>query len=149
MLILLERLQIMDSQNSTETGWIKNMSDQKQWQEQEVSVALELLITTLADERKRIYDVGASAMKAQDGDTALAVINFAKKLEKFQEKVKILSADWGALIAEKISAPEKVQAIVDGEGKLFGMRTRNTPSGFTRKVDHPISPKTNFSVSIP
>ena len=85
------------------------MPDKKQWQDQEVSVALELLISTLADERKRIYDVGANAMKAQDGDTALAVINFAKKLEGFQEKVKTLSNDWSALIDEKISAPEKVQ----------------------------------------
>ena len=59
------------------------MPDKKQWQDQEVSVALELLISTLADERKRIYDVGANAMKAQDGDTALAVINFAKNLHDF------------------------------------------------------------------
>lgn len=122
------------------------MPDKKQWQDQEVSVALELLISTLADERKRIYDVGANAMKAQDGDTALAVINFAKKLEGFQEKVKVLSTDWAALIDEKISAPEKVQQIVDGDGKLFGMRTRKSKTGFTRKVEHPIAPKTNFTV---
>ena len=59
-----------------------------------MSVALELLISTLADERKRIYDVGASAMKAQDGDTALAVINFAKKLEDFQEFALPSEAQW-------------------------------------------------------
>ena len=43
------------------------MAEKKQRLNQEVSVALELLILTLANERKRIYDVGANAMKAQDG----------------------------------------------------------------------------------
>ena len=125
------------------------MPDKKQWQDQEVSVALELLISTLADERKRIYDVGANAMKAQDGDTALAVINFAKKLEGFQEKVKTLSNDWSALIDEKISAPEKVQEIVDGDGKLFGLRTRKASSGHSRTVNSPVAPKSSFSISFP
>jgi hypothetical protein len=125
------------------------MSKENVMQNQEVSAALDLLISTLSDERNRIYDIGASAMLAKDKKTAQAVIDFAQKLEKFQESVQNLNHDWLTIIAEKISAPEKVQAIVDGEGKLFGMRTRNTPSGFTRKVDHPISPETNFSVSIP
>lgn len=122
------------------------MAEKKQWLNQEVSVALELLISTLADERKRIYDVGANAMKAQDGDTALAVINFAKKLEYFQEKIKVLSSDWTALLDEKTSAPITVQKIVEGDGKLFGMSTRKSKSGFSRNVTYPIAPKTNFKL---
>lgn len=121
---------------------IKNKDEQNQ----EVAVALELLISTLANERKRIYEVGANAMKAQDGDTAQAVINFTRKLEIFQKKVKLLSKDWSRLIEEKVSAPQKVQEIVEGDGKLFGMRTRNSKSGFTLNVSHKKAHKTNFSV---
>lgn len=122
------------------------MSKENVMQNQEVSAALDLLISTLSDERNRIYEIGASAMLAKDKKTAQSVINFAQKLENFQEKVKALSTDWTALIDEKISASEKVQEIVDGDGKLFGMRTRKSKTGFTRKIEHPIAPKTNFTV---
>ena len=125
------------------------MSKENVMQNQEVSAALDLLISTLSDERNRIYEIGASAMLAKDKKTAQSVIDFAQKLENFQEKVKALSTDWTALIDEKISAPEKVQEIVDGDGKLFGMRTRKSKSGFSRKVENPIAPKTNFTVKFP
>lgn len=118
-------------------------------QKQEVSTALELLIGTIEDERKRIYNDGANAMKALDASTASKVLDFAQKIEAFQEKVKQLSSDWAALVDEKVSAPKKVQDIVDGDGKLFGMRTRKAKGGFTRNVTQPMAAKTNFSVQFP
>ena len=124
------------------------MNKKTVFSQQEVSTALELLVSTLEDERVRIYGVGANAMKALDADTALAVIDFAKKLEAFQKKVKLLNRDWSALIDEKIAAPEKVQEIVEGDGKLFGMRTRKSKTGFTRNVTQPMAAKTNFSVRL-
>lgn len=122
------------------------MSKENVMHNQEVSAALDLLISTLDAERNRIYGVGASAMLAKDKKTAQAVIDFAQKIEKFQENVQKLNDDWLTIIAEKISAPEKVQEIVDGEGKLFGMRTRKSKTGFTRNVTQPVAAKTNFSV---
>ena len=66
------------------------MSKENVMQNREVSAALDLLISTLADERNRIYSVGASAMLAKDKKTAQAVIDFAQKIEKFQENVQKL-----------------------------------------------------------
>jgi|GEM_PF-6017839 len=125
------------------------MAEENENSKQEVSTALELLISTLADERKRIYRVGADAMQAQDGDTALAVIGFAKKLEKFQAEVQTLNQNWQVLLDEREAASPAVQKIVDGEGRLFGTKTRKAASGFTRKVDHPIAAKSNFRVTFP
>ena len=125
------------------------MNKKNAFSQQEVSTALELLASTLEDERVRIYGIGANAMKALDAKTALSVIQFARKLEEFQKKVRLLGDDWSALIEEKVSAPQKVQEIVDGDGKLFGMRTRKSKTGFTRNVTQPMAAKTNFTVRFP
>lgn len=125
------------------------MAEKSGIQRQEVSTALELLIGKIEDERKRIYSDGANAMKALDADTASKVLDFAKKIEAFQGKVKQLNSDWSALVEEKVSAPQKVQDIVDGDGKLFGMRTRKSKTGFTRNVTQPMAAKTNFTVRFP
>ena len=120
------------------------MAEKSGIQRQEVSTALELLIGKIEDERKRIYSDGANAMKALDADTASKVLDFAKKIGAFQGKVKQLNSDWSALVEEKVSAPQKVQDIVDGDGELFGMRTRKSKTGFTRNVTQPMAAKTNF-----
>ena len=125
------------------------MNKKNAFAQQEVSTALELLASTLEDERVRIYGIGANAMKALDAKTALSVIQFASKLEEFQKKVRLLGDDWSALIEEKVAAPQKVQEIVDGDGKLFGMRTRKSKTGFTRNVTQPMAAKTNFTVRFP
>ena len=125
------------------------MDKKNAFSQQEVSIALELLASTLEDERVRIYGIGANALKALDAKTALAVIEFAGKLEEFQKKVRLLGEDWSALIEEKGSAPQKVQEIVDGDGKLFGTRTRKSKTGFTRNVTQPLAAKTNFTVRFP
>ena len=122
------------------------MNQKNAFSQQEVSTALELLASTLEDERIRIYDIGANAMKALDADTALAVIGFAKKLEAFQAEVKKINSAWGALLKEKAAASPAVQKIVDGEGRLFGLKTRKSASGYSRKVEHPLAPRTNFTV---
>ena len=122
------------------------MNKKTVFSQQEVSTALELLVSTLEDERVRIYGVGANAMKALDADTALAVINFAKKLEAFQSEVQKINSAWATLLKEKEAASPAVQKIVDGEGRLFGLKTRKSTSGYSRKVTHPLAPKTNFTV---
>jgi len=123
------------------------MNKKTAFSQQEVPAALELLVSTLEDERVRIYGVGANAMKALDADTALAVIDFAKKLEAFQSEVQKINLAWATLLKEKEAASPAVQKIVDGEGHLFGLKTRKSTSGYSRKVTHPLAPKTNFTVN--
>ena len=120
--------------------------ENKNTDNQEVSAALDLLSSTLKEEKTRIFNVGLKAMEAQDAETAQAVLEFAKKLEGFTEEVQHLFEKWDILLQEREAASPTVQKIVTGEGKLFGMKPRKSSQGFTRKVTHPLAPKTNFYV---
>lgn len=113
---------------------------------QEVSVALELVLSTLDSEVKRIYNIGANAMKAQDNSTALEVINFSEKLKPFISKVESLIKDWNNIIEEKEKASEKVQEILDKSNTIYGDKTRKTSTGFKRDVKNNIAPQTNLTV---
>lgn len=67
------------------------MNKKNAFSQQEVSTALELLASTLEDERVRIYGIGANAMKALDAKTALSVIQFAANWRSFKRR----SGFWG------------------------------------------------------
>ena len=113
---------------------------------QEVSAALDLLTSTLKEEKNRIFTAGSKAMEAQDAETAWAVLEFAKKLEGFTGEVQNLIEKWDVLLQERATASPTVQEIVTGEGKLFGMKPRKSAKGFTRNITHPLASKTNFYV---
>jgi hypothetical protein len=78
----------------------------------DVSTALGLLRDSLAEEEQRIRSEGASAMQAGDYDTATAVIEFAKRLLAFQNKVEALGTEWGTLEDLRDAASPAVQEIV-------------------------------------
>lgn len=86
----------------------------------DVGQALALLSETLTEEEARIRDEGAQAMKAGAYDTATEVIEFAKKLLAFQEKVDALSLEWEGLESTRDAATPEVQAIVSK--RFFGRR---------------------------
>ncbi len=113
---------------------------------QEVSAALELLNTTLSEEKQRIYDAGAAAMKKQDSKTARTVLDFAEKLEDFRSDVQDLVKKWNNLLQIRETATPAVQEIVIGEGRLFSAKPRKIATGFTRKLNHPLAHKTIFSI---
>ena len=119
----------------------------KETSNQEVSAALELLITTLSEEKQRIYDAGAAAMKKQDSKTARAVLNFADKLEDFRSNVQDLVEKWNELLLIRESATPAVQEIVTGEGRLFSAKPRKIATGFTRTINHPLAHKTIFRIT--
>ncbi|MGN0880043.1 MAG: hypothetical protein ACI4WT_11430 [Oligosphaeraceae bacterium] len=114
----------------------------------DVKAAFELLTDTLEDERKRIFQAGSQAMERQDVQVAQAVLDFARKLNDFHQNVKSLMVRWDEMQAANDIAPQQVQDIVTGTGKLF-TKTHKSKSGFSRQVNHPLAPKTNFTVTFP
>jgi restriction system protein len=84
----------------------------------DVSTALGLLRDSLAEEEQRIRSEGASAMQTGDYDTATAVIEFAKRLLAFQNKVEALGTEWGTLEDLRDAASPAVQEIVSK--RFFG-----------------------------
>jgi hypothetical protein len=88
----------------------------------DVGEALSLLSETLVDEEKRIRDEGADAMKAGAYDTATDVIDFAKKLLAFQEKVAGLQDEWEELENARDAATPEVQQIVSKH--FFGKKKK-------------------------
>ena len=58
----------------------------------DVSTALGLLRDSLSEEEQRIRNEGAKAMQSGDYDTATSVIEFTKRLLRFQKKVEGLAA---------------------------------------------------------
>jgi restriction system protein len=84
----------------------------------DVSTALGLLRDSLAEEEQRIRSEGASAMQAGDYDTATAVIEFAKRLLAFQNKVEGLVNEWAELEDLRDAASPAVQEIVSK--RFFG-----------------------------
>ena len=113
-------------------------------QDSEVKTAFELLVITLDEEQDRIFKAGEKAMQQQNVDVAQAVIDFAKKLRDFQTEVNELKTRWDELQNENDIAPQDVQDIVVGDGRLFSS-AKNRKTGYTRKVEQ-VGPRTNFKV---
>lgn len=88
----------------------------------DVSTALALLRDSLAEEEQRIRNEGAAAMKEGDYDTATSVIEFAKRLLAFQQKVETLGGEWTALEDLRDEASPTVQEIVSK--RFFGKRKK-------------------------
>ena len=88
--------------------------------ETETSAALELLRDALGEEEQRIRAEGAQAMRDGEYDTATAVIDFARRLLAFRDKVEGLVAEWNALEDLRDEASPEVQEIVSK--RFFGRR---------------------------
>ncbi len=88
----------------------------------DVSTALGLLRDSLAEEEQRIRNEGAAAMQAADYDTATSVIEFAKRLLAFQNRVEGLVNEWAELEDLRDAASPAVQEIVSK--KFFGKRKK-------------------------
>ena len=88
----------------------------------DVGEALELLSETLTEEEARIRDEGADAMKAGAYDTATDVIDFAKQLLAFQNKVAALADEWEELENARDAATPEVQQIVSKH--FFGKKKK-------------------------
>lgn len=84
----------------------------------DVSTALGLLRDSLAEEEQRIRNEGAKAMQGGDYDTATSVIEFAKRLLAFQNKVEGLVNEWAELEDLRDAASPAVQEIVSK--RFFG-----------------------------
>jgi restriction system protein len=86
----------------------------------DVFSALSLLRDSLSEEEQRIRSEGAQAMKDGEYDTATAVIDFAKRLLSFRDKVEGLVAEWDELADLRDKASPAVQEIVSK--RFFGRR---------------------------
>jgi restriction system protein len=84
----------------------------------EVATALHLLGESLEAEVQRINTEGAQAMQTGDYDTAQAVIDFAKRLTAFRQKVDSLGEEWTHLEDLRDKASVAVQEIVSK--RFFG-----------------------------
>lgn len=84
----------------------------------DVSTALNLLGESLQAEVYRINQEGSHAMQVGDYDTAQAVIDFAKRLTAFRQKVADLGDEWAKLEAMRDAATVEVQEIVSK--RFFG-----------------------------
>ncbi len=113
-------------------------------QNTDVKTAFELLAITLDEEQERIFKAGAKAMEQKNVDIAQAVIDFAKKLQNFQNDVNELKKRWDELQEANDIAPQDVQDIVIGDGRLFSS-SRKRKTGYTRHVEQ-VGPRTNFRV---
>jgi hypothetical protein len=88
----------------------------------DVATALSLLRDALGEEQKRINNEGAKAMQAGDYATATSVIEFAKRLLTFQEKVKGLVLEWNELEDLQDASSPEVQEIVSK--RFFGKKKK-------------------------
>ena len=84
----------------------------------DVSTALQLLGESLHGEVQRINKEGSQAMQVGDYDTAQAVIDFAKRLTAFRQKVNDLGNEWAKLEELRDKASTEVQNIVSK--RFFG-----------------------------
>lgn len=116
-------------------------------QNTDVKTAFELLVITLDEEQERIFKAGAKAMEQKNVDIAQAVIDFAKKLQKFQNDVNELRKRWDELQEANDIAPQDVQDIVVGDGRLFSSAKKHK-TGYKRNVEQ-VGPWTNFKVIFP
>jgi hypothetical protein len=88
----------------------------------DVSTALALLRDSLSEEEQRIRNEGAKAMQGGDYDTASSVIEFAKRLLTFQQKVEGLVGEWEELEDLRDAASPAVQEIVSK--RFFGKKKK-------------------------
>ena len=95
-------------------------SSQTPNQPDDVGVALSLLQGALGEEEKRIRSEGAQAMHEGDFDTATSVIEFARRLLAFRDRVGTLEEEWTSLEALRDAASPAVQAIVSK--RFFGRK---------------------------
>lgn len=114
----------------------------------DVQTAFELLNNTLDEERTRIFKAGSQAMDKEDAKLARGVLDFVEKLDVFRQDVKDLLVRWKKLQEANDIAPQEVQEIVAGDGKLFTI-TKKHKTGYTRKLKHPPAPKSGFTVTFP
>ncbi|MCP5535818.1 MAG: winged helix-turn-helix domain-containing protein [Akkermansiaceae bacterium] len=84
----------------------------------DVSTALSLLRDSLSEEEQRIRAEGAQAMQSGEYDTATSVIDFAKRLLSFRDKVEGLVSEWDELADLRDKASPEVQEIVSK--RFFG-----------------------------
>jgi len=84
----------------------------------DVGAALGLLQGALGDEEQRIRTEGAQAMQKGDFDTATSVIDFARRLLAFRDRVGALEQEWATLEAMRDAASPEVQEIVSK--RFFG-----------------------------
>ena len=117
-------------------------------QNTDVQAAFELLNSTLDEERTRIFKAGSQAMERQDAKLAQGVLDFVKKLDAFRQDIKELLVRWQELQEANDIAPQEVQEIVAGDGKLF-TTARKHKTGYTRKMEHSPAPKSGFTVTFP
>jgi hypothetical protein len=88
----------------------------------DTTAALGLLHDALTEEEERIREEGAQAMQNGEYDTATAVIDFAKRLLTFREKVEGLVTEWDELTELRDKASPEVQEIVSK--RFFGKRKK-------------------------
>jgi Asp-tRNA(Asn)/Glu-tRNA(Gln) amidotransferase C subunit len=91
----------------------------------DVSTALGLLLETLGEEKQRLNDEGAKAMKIGDFATATAVIQFAQRLLSFQEEVELLTENW-----------KELEDLRDDQARRSG-KLLATASSRSNHQDHP------------
>lgn len=123
------------------------MDENSAFSNHEVSAVLKKLVSALEQESKRIFTVVKKAADDRDSATAAEAIDFARKLEGFKSEVEKSVEAWNALRKEMDAASPGVRKIVDGNGQLLGGRAGKAVPGHSRKVDHPLAPKTNFTVT--
>lgn len=90
--------------------------------ETDTSAALTLLRDSLSEEEQRIQAEGAQAMQEGDYNTAMAAIDFAKRLISFREKVEELVTEWEGVVALRDNSSPAVQDIVSK--RFFGRRKK-------------------------
>lgn len=88
----------------------------------DVGEALALLSETLTEEKTRIGEEGADAIKAGAFETARQVIEFAERLIAFQNKVAALADEWEDLENARDAATPEVQQIVSKH--FFGKKKK-------------------------
>jgi hypothetical protein len=88
----------------------------------DVGAALALLKDALGDEQQRINHEGAAAMQNGEYDTAIAVIDFGKRLLSLKEKVEGIATEWGELENLRDKASPAVQEIVSK--RFFGKKKK-------------------------
>lgn len=86
----------------------------------DVGAALALLQGAIGEEEQRIRTEGSQAIQKGDLDTATSVIDFARRLLAFRDKVGALEKEWTALEAMRDAATPEVQEIVSK--RFFGRR---------------------------
>lgn len=88
----------------------------------DISASLELLKASVAEEGERIKSDGAKAMTNGDFDVARAVIDFAERLQDFEDSVNELMGKWEQLEDLRDAATPEVQQIVTK--RFFGKRKK-------------------------